>query len=174
VQNVETIKMHTDLMFHNLRISMDTADWDAPVCGAPAWRYIYHTIHSADKFFINPGAWTEQCEPTFHTRNLDWPDTPAETALDRETLYAYFEQVRRKTLEYLDSLTDGQLNESPESSEQTRLDLILGQFRHMYAHIGILNGVTVAHENRYPRVVNPSDWRSDNLPGGLYDEDVRL
>jgi hypothetical protein len=160
-------------MFHNLRIAMDTSDWNADICGAPAWRYIYHTIHSADKFFINPSKRFAEPEPPFHTPKLDWPDTPSDVVLSRETLYNYYEQVRTKTLDYIGGLTDKQLSVQPEGCIDTRLGLIMGQFRHMYAHIGILNGITIAKTNLYPRVVNSSDWRSGKLPEGLYDEDVR-
>ena len=54
--NIATLKTSTELMFHNLHIAMDTVDWNADVCGTTAWRYIYHTLHSADKFFINPNS----------------------------------------------------------------------------------------------------------------------
>lgn len=74
VSNTVTLKRCTELMFDNLRIAMDTSDWDADICGAPAWRYIYHTLHSADKYLINP---TQYDEPPFHAPKLDWPDTPS-------------------------------------------------------------------------------------------------
>ena len=152
-------------MFDNLWVSMQTVDWNADICGAPAWRYIYHTLHSADKFFINP---TEYTEPSFHTQKLDWPDTPSEIVLSRETLYEYHEQVRQKLLDYLDGLTDSQLIECP-NVKLSRLGLIFSQIRHKYAHIGNLNGVTIAKTNKYPRVFN----ESRNRPEGLYDEDIR-
>ncbi len=163
--NIDTIKRVTDLMFENLLISMKTIDWNTDICGAPAWRYIYHTLHSADKFFINPLNYEE---PAFHIEKLDWPDTPSEIILSRKTLYAYYEQVRKKILDYLDGLTDSQLTERP-NGKLSRLGLVFSQFRHMYAHIGILNGITIARTNQYPRVLNESRKR----PEGLYDEDVR-
>jgi hypothetical protein len=153
-------------MFDNLRIAMDTSDWNADICGAPAWRYIYHTLHSADKFFINP---TQYTEPPFHIPKLDWPDSPSEIIVSRETLYEYYEQVRQKILDYLDGLTDNQLTERP-NGKLSSLGLVLSQFRHMYAHIGILNGITIARTNQYPRILNESRKRLE----GLYDEDVRL
>lgn len=152
-------------MFENLLISMKTIDWNTDICGAPAWRYIYHTLHSADKFFINPVNYEE---PAFHIEKLDWPDSPSETVLSRETLFAYHERVRQKILNYLDNMTDYQLIERP-NGKLSRLGLVLSQFRHMYAHIGILNGVTITRTNKYPRVLNESRKR----PEGLYDEDVR-
>jgi ribosomal-protein-alanine N-acetyltransferase len=167
--NVAVIKTSTDLMFYNLHNAMDTVDWNAGICGAPAWRYIYHTLHSADKWFINPSTRNDEPEPPFHTLGLDYPDNPSDTVLDRDTLYAYYEQVRQKVLGYLDSLDDSQLSERPKGCTGTRLGLALSQIRHMYAHIGILNGITIANTNRYPRVINEGTWRSGNLPG-LFDE----
>ena len=173
IASLATLKTSTDLMFHNLHIAMNTVDWNDGVCGAPAWRYIYHTLNSADKFFINPISWVEEDEPTFHSYFLDWPDTPTDTVLSKEMLYTYFDKVRQKIVGYIDSLNDAQLNERPEGCTMTRLGLALGQFRHMYAHIGILNGVTIANTSRYPLVINESTWRSGNLPEGLYDLEER-
>jgi len=158
---IDTLKTSTDLMLHNLGIAMKTCDWRADVCGAPAWRYIYHTIHSCDKFFINPAVYNE---PPFHRPGLDWPDNPAEVTLDEILLWDYYTQVREKIMAYLDALTDAQLAEIPAQCHMNRLALILAQFRHMYAHIGILNGVTIAHTARYPHVVNDSNWTAQKLP----------
>ena len=172
--NSSTIIESVDLMFHNLKIAMDTVDWNANLCGAPAWRYIYHTLHSADKWFINPSKRNDEPEPPFNTPGLDWPDTLSDVQLNREMLYAYYDQVRQKILDYCDSWNDSQLNERPQGCTGTRLGLALSQFRHMYAHIGILNGVTIANTNRYPRVINEGTWRSNKFPEGLYDVEERV
>lgn len=171
--NAETLKISTELMFHNLKIAMDTVDWNANVCGTPAWRYIYHTLHSADKWFINPSKRFDEPEPPFHTPKLDWPDTPSDVILSKETLYGYYEQVREKILDYVSGLDDTELCKIPDGCKSTRLGLILSQFRHMYAHIGILNGITIANTGQYPRVINESTWGSGNLPEGLYDVEER-
>ena len=160
-----TIQSSVDLMFHNLGISMKTCDWQADICGAPAWRYIYHTIHSCDKFFINPAVYDE---PPFHHPGLDWPDNPADLTLNAELLWEYYAQTRGKIMAYLDTLTNAQLEEIPERCRQNRLQLMLGQFRHMYAHIGILNGITIAHTAQYPHVINDSNWKAQNLPESLF------
>ena len=164
---IELIKTLTDLMFHNLSIAMKTCDWQANICDAPAWRYIYHTIHSCDKFYINPH---EYAEPAFHQPGLDWPDNETDTVLDSDLLYDYFKQTRVKILSYLDTLNDDNLYEIPDKCQMNRLELVLSQFRHMYVHIGILNGVKIVNTNRYPRVINESDWISKNLPETLFDE----
>ena len=38
--------------FLNIRTSIQTYDRDAICCGAPCWRWAYHALHSADKWFI--------------------------------------------------------------------------------------------------------------------------
>lgn len=48
------IKKQTVPNFINLETMLRTYDRSALVCGAPAWRYAYHMIHSADKWFIDP------------------------------------------------------------------------------------------------------------------------
>ena len=167
---VESIKTSIDLMLYNLSISMKTCDWQADISGAKAWRYIYHTIHSCDKFFINPAVYDE---PPFHLPDLDWPDSKTDVILDKELMWGYFERTRCKILGYLDSLTDEQLYEIPEKCRQNRLELILGQFKHIYAHIGILNGTTIVHTGQYPHVVNLGNWKKGNLPEFLYAGEER-
>lgn len=57
--------------FINMETSIRTYDRDADCCGAPAWRYVYHALHSADKWFINPFVYDE---PAFHQEGMDNPD----------------------------------------------------------------------------------------------------
>ena len=54
--------------FLNIRTSIQTYDRDAICCGAPCWRWAYHALHSADKWFINPFIYDE---PDFHTGMLN-------------------------------------------------------------------------------------------------------
>ena len=58
----EVIWRETDANFANLMIALKTYDRDALVKGAPAWRFVYHTLHSADKWFFNPYQYTERPE----------------------------------------------------------------------------------------------------------------
>ncbi|MDD4492955.1 MAG: DinB family protein [Eubacteriales bacterium] len=167
---VNSIKTSTDLMFHNLKIAMKTCDWKAEICEAPMWRYIYHTLHSCDKYFINPHVYTE---PPFHHNGMDWPDSPCETVLDEHQLWEYYEFVREKTLAYISSLDDEQICAVPDGCCSSRFELILSQFRHMYVHIGILNGVTIEITGQYPRVLNESCFKKGELTDSLFDDDVR-
>lgn len=160
---VETIKTQMERNFYTLEISMKTCDRNADICGAPAWRYFYHTIHSCDKWFFNPFVYTE---PNIHMENLDQVDLPCEKVLSEQELWDYFMQVKQKVSAYLDSLTDAMLYEAPEDCSYTRMELMLGQMRHFMAHVGIFNGITIATTGRYPMCIG----LLGEMDGKLYDE----
>ncbi len=158
------IKKQVEPNFINLETAIKTYDRNAAVCGAPAWRYVYHTIHSADKWFINPFKFTE---PPFHSVGMDNPDAPCEAVLTDAQLLDYLHAVRQKTLDYLNGLTDELLSECPENCPYTRLELIIMQFRHISVHTGMLNGQTIERTGKFPLYVGPTDPPRD---GVLYDE----
>ncbi len=161
----EIIKEQVEANFLNLETAIKTYNRNAPVCGAPAWRYVYHTLYSADRWFFNPSIYTE---PPFHENGMDNPDNPCSTELSDAELLEYLESVKRKTFDYLDSLTDKDLYECPENCEFTRMDLVLIQFRHFSIHTGMLNGQTIELTGRFPKYVSPhTAYRLEN---GLYDE----
>ncbi len=161
----EMIKKQTDSNFINLRTAILTYDREALVCGAPAWRYVYHTIHSADKWFFNPFVYEE---PSFHTEGLDNPNAPCDVVLSDEQLLDYLERVRAKTSDYLDSLDDSMLSECPEQCVYTRLELVLMQFRHISVHIGLLNGQTLERTGKFPVYVTPDSL--SRLDNGLFEK----
>ncbi len=159
------IKQQTDANFLNLITAIKTYDRNAAVCGAPAWRYVYHTIHSADKWFFNPYVFDE---PEFHKAGMDNPNAPCDIELTDEQLLDYLEKVRKKTADYLDTLTDEMLGECPEKCDKTRLELVLMQFRHISTHIGMLNGLTIEKTGKFPVYVTPSSL--DRLNKGYYED----
>lgn len=143
----EVIKMQVVPNFINLETAIKTYDRNALVCGSPAWRYVYHTIHSADKWFFNPFAYSE---PEWHEDGMDNPDNLCSVELSDKQLLEYLYIVRDKTLQYIDSLTDEMLAEKPENCPYTRLELVLRQFRHISLHTGMLNGLTVEITGNFP------------------------
>lgn len=152
--------------FINLETAIKTYDRNASVCGSPAWRYVYHTIHSADKWFFNPFVYSE---PGFHEDGMDNPDNPCSVELSDRQLLEYLYAVRDKTLRYIDSLTDEMLGEKPENCPYTRFDLVLRQFRHISLHTGMLNGLTVERTGKFPVFVGGEEV-FDRLKNGLFDE----
>lgn len=77
------IKEVTKPNFMNIRTSLKTYNRDSICYGAPLWRWAYHALHSADKWFINPADYEE---PSFHEEGLDDPEKKCETVLSDEQL----------------------------------------------------------------------------------------
>lgn len=161
----ETIRKQVYPNFINLETAVKTYDRSALVCGSPAWRYAYHTIHSADKWFFNPFVYDE---PPFHEEGMDDPDKPCTVELTDEQLLEYLRRVCDKTLDYIDTLTDEMLYEKPEGCRYTRFELVLMQFRHISFHTGMLNGQTIEKTGKFPVYVGPSN--TERPDGGLFDE----
>lgn len=161
----DMIARQTDANFVNLLIALKTYDRNAPVKGVPAWRFVYHTLHSADKWFFNPYVYAERdsFEP-----GSDNPFAPISHEWSDEELLSLLESVRKKTMDYLASLDDADLNECPPDCDFTRLELILMQFRHMSVHIGMLHGLTVEKTGRFPQYVSPHSM--DRLQSGWWDD----
>lgn len=159
----EIIKEQAEPNFVNLETAIRTYDRNALVCGAPAWRYVYHTIHSADKWFFNPFVYDE---PDFHEDGMDNPDNPCGIELSDEQLLDYLHRVRTKTLDYIDRLSDEMLYEKPDNCEFTGMELVLRQFRHISFHTGMLNGLTAEKTGRFPIYVASDTY--DRLKNGLF------
>ncbi|MBR3446725.1 MAG: DinB family protein [Oscillospiraceae bacterium] len=161
----EMIARQTDANFVNLIIALKTYDRNAPVKGAPAWRFVYHTLHSADKWYFNPFQYTERAGFELGSDN---PFKPITHEWSDEELLDLLESVRTKSMRYLENLTDTMLNECPPECPYTRLELILMQFRHISVHIGMLHGLTVEKTGRFPQYVSPHSL--DRLKNGYWDE----
>lgn len=145
--------------FLNIKTSIHTYDWDALCCGSPCWRWVYHALHSADKWFINPFDYEEAA---FHEEGLDDPDRPCSKILTDEELVCYLDGIEQKTYDYLDSLTDDMLYEKPAGCRYTRMELVLRQFRHISFRTGMLNGQTVLSTGQFPMWVSETDKYVDD------------
>ena len=144
---VQVIKETVKPNFINIRTSLQTYDRNAICCGAPCWRWAYHALHSADKWFINPFDYTE---PDFHEEGMDNPDNPTSVVLCDKQLLEYLDKVEKKTLDYLDNLTDEMLYEKPKDCPYTRMELVLRQYRHLSFHTGMLNAQTALSTGKFP------------------------
>lgn len=164
---VETIKASTEIMFHNFYVTLVTCDMDYILCDMPIWKHCYHALHSCDQWYINP---TKYNEPPFHEEGLNSLDYMGEKVLSREELLEYFETVNAKIMHYLDTLNDKDLYEIPEGYKHNRLECIIGQFRHFYAHLGNINATTIIETNKWPRVVGMSGLEQGLDKNNLYEE----
>ncbi len=152
--------------FLNIHTSLQTYDRDALCCGAPCWRWAYHALHSADKWFFNPFVYEE---PSFHEDGMDNPDNPTSVVLSDEELLSYLDRIEAKTMDYLDSLTDDMLYEKPEKCIYTRMELVLRQFRHLSFHTGMLNAQTALATAKFPMWVSETEsYVDDGILFGRY------
>ena len=152
--------------FLNIRTSIKAYDRDSLCCGAPCWRWVYHALHSADKWFFNPAVYDE---PSFHEEGMANPDNPTSVILTDEQLLAYLDQIEDKTYRYLDSLTDEMLYEKPENCRFTCMELVLRQYRHLSFHTGMLNGQTAVDTGKFPMWVSETDkYVDDGIFFGRY------
>lgn len=152
--------------FLNIRTSIRAYDRDALCCGSPCWRWAYHAIHSADKWFINPYDYEE---PDFHEEGMDNPDNDTSVVLTDEQLLDYLEAVEKKTMDYLDTLDDAMLYTKPEGCPYTRMELVLRQYRHISFHTGMLNDKTYDRKGQFPMWVSESgQFIDDGILFGRY------
>ena len=162
---VEAIKRNTEVLFTNADIMLQTCDLDYVLCDMPIYKHVYHMFHSCDQWYINP---TQYTEPKFHVPNLNSLDIPSEKKLSKEELAAYLADIRKKIMEYLDSLTDEMLYDIPEGCSNNRLCMIISQFRHFYAHLGNINATTIIETNLWPRVIGTNGMCGKSTEG-LYE-----
>lgn len=152
--------------FLNIKTSIQTYERNALCCGSPCWRWAYHALHSADKWFINPFVYEE---PDFHEEGMDNPEHPCSVVLSDAQLLEYLERIEKKTMNYLDKLTDDMLYEKPEKCIYTRMELVLRQYRHLSFHTGMLNGQTATYTGQFPMWVSQTDkYIDDGILFGRY------
>jgi hypothetical protein len=70
--------------------------------------------------------------------------------LSKNELLKYCEDVKTKLFDYLDSLDDEMLLRIPDKCGSDRFMLILGELRHLFLHIGMINAATVMNTGKWP------------------------
>lgn len=163
---VQSVREQTRRALWEIRNVIDCvpdAMWDSLYCEMPVWKHIYHTLHSLDRWFINPSVYTE---PSIHTDGLNDLDTFTQGHLSRSDINDYLADIEHKLGLYLSSLTDAMLCEKPENCRFTRMTLILGQHRHLHSHMGMLMGFIIAETGRWPRVLG----LEGEFPQGEYEK----
>ena len=147
---INQIKKQQEINFINIEEQINKADLETVFDGVNNSRYIFHNLHSMDRFFINPIGYIYEGEKLFDIpENLSVISTAREgfepdtsIVISRQQLLDYFGYVRAKINSYFDTLTPEGLTDTPEGCEYTRLELILAQFRHMMWHVGLSSGIT--------------------------------
>lgn len=128
--------------------------WNKRYDGIPMWKYLYHTLYSMDRWYINPCDSAYE-NPAFHTETLaDLNVIPGEERVERSQMENYFFRIRDKIQGYTAGLEDYELSQNPEGCDMSRFRLILGQFRHWHRHMGVIYGFLVEDTGKWPYVLN--------------------
>ena len=135
---------------HNVIECVPDQLWNKLYCEMPMWKHIYHMLHSVDQWYINPRVYTQ---PFFHKEGLNNLDFTSNTSLSRTEIENYFETVKKKIIEYDDSLSDNILLQKPEHCEWSRFELILAQHRHLHSHMGIIMGFVIEDTGMWPKAL---------------------
>lgn len=154
---IREIKNQQEVNFMNVKNQIDKADLETVFDAESNSRYIFHYLHSMDKFFINPNVYVYEGERLFGIpENYSVIDAQrigyqndSSIVISREQLSGYFEYVKNKIENYFETLTAENLLEKPESCEYTRLGLILAQFRHLMWHVGLSTGISYASKKEW-------------------------
>jgi hypothetical protein len=124
--------------------------WDKVYCEMPLWKHVYHTLHSLDRWYINPQRY---CEPAFHEKDLNNLDVLTTKVLSHEELTNYFHAVKEKIEVYNESLIEDELLQKPDGCKWSRFTLITAQLRHLHYHTGIIMGFIIAETGMWPQVI---------------------
>lgn len=89
----------------------------------------------------------------FHCGNLHSLDIRPDIKVTQAELLNYFEIIKAKTSNYLESLNKDNLNEIVKNCNgKSRFECILGQFRHVSFHLGNVNAMTIEVTGEWPYV----------------------
>ncbi|MBR1585299.1 MAG: DinB family protein [Clostridia bacterium] len=129
--------------------------WQKRYDELPMWKYVYHTLYSMDRWFINPNDAAYR-DPPFHTAHLaDLNQVPGEEeGVTRDQIMGYFDRIRQKLDAYVADLRDEQLAACPPGCDMSRFRLILGQYRHWHRHMGVIYGFLIQDTGKWPYVLN--------------------
>lgn len=144
------IKNQQEINFTNIKDQILAADLETVFDAENNSRYIFHYLHSLDRFFMNPVGYVYEGEKLFGIdENLSVIDPKREgyisdtsIVISRQQLLDYLDYIKLKIDAYFETLTPENLLQKPEGHEYTRLELILAQFRHMMWHIGVSSAIT--------------------------------
>ena len=154
---IRQIKAQQEINFINVRDQILKADLETVFDGENHSRYIFHYLHSMDRFFINPCNYVYEGEKLFGIpEGLSAIDPTREgyindssIVISKKQLLDYFDYVHAKIDAYFEKLTADQLVEAPEGCDYSRLELILAQFRHLMWHVGLSSGITFSTNHEW-------------------------
>lgn len=73
--------------------------------------------------------------------------------ISNDELFNYYFSIEQKIKKYTYSLTDDKLLETPKHCKYKKFELILGQFRHLHTHMGMIMGWIIDATGQWPTVL---------------------
>jgi uncharacterized damage-inducible protein DinB len=137
---VPLLEKQTAIILANIETTLDAVEegrMDAD--GSRNWPIrdqFFHLLHSMDQWFINPYDYRD----TFSVGTASLAVNAEERRISKKQLREYFAAVKGRIVGYLRSLDDSSLAGAPAGCPFTRIELILGQFRHAMYHVGLIHG----------------------------------
>lgn len=161
---LKVIRDRTYGLMDNFRRVLLTCDLNRMLYNQPLWKHIYHAMYWFDYWCCTPQNFVGA---DFHCVDLHSLDIQSNVVITQNDLLQYFERIRSKTTDYLESLTEDQLNEVAENCDQkSRFECILGQFMHVGFHLGNVNAITIENTGKWPYI---SARKTDDTHG-LFEE----
>ena len=141
------------------------AMWERKYCYQPLWKHIFHMFHSLDTWYINPKDDAYE-QPSVWEEGLDDLDHVSSKKLSRKEIEDYYETISKKIMDYVAGLKETELLIYPANCPYTKFTLILGQFRHLHTHMGMIMGFIVEATGKWPRVLG----LENPIPKGAYEK----
>ena len=143
---VKIISEQTNVLFINMYEQINGADLSCMIDNVNNSRFLFHMIHSMDKYFINPFDYDYSAvysligideKYSIISESREGYIAAEGYVIPREKLVQYMDFVKEKINKYLLGLSDEDLSKKPDNCEYTRLQMILAQYRHSMFHCGM-------------------------------------
>ena len=155
---VRIINEQTNVLFINIYEQINRADLACMIDNVNNSRFLFHMIHSMDRYFINP--FDYDYSPVYDLIGIEEKYSIISESregyiaaegyvIPREKLIAYMDYVKDKVNKYLLGLSEEDLSEKPENCPYTRLQMILAQFRHSMFHCGMSEIATYENNDEW-------------------------
>jgi len=150
---IKQIKQQQEINYKNIEDQIRFADLETVFDNENNSRYIFHYLHSMDRFFINPSTYVyegniEENLSIIDSARVGYIDDKS-IVIQRQQLLDYLEAVKAKINAFFETLTVEQLIEKPEGCEYSRMELILAQFRHLMWHVGASSAITFTSKGEW-------------------------
>lgn len=153
---INIIKRQSKILLDNVQETFNVVtenQFSKTIVKWPIWKHFYHMLHSLDQWFINPYSYSH---PAFHQEGINYFDKIDNLNITKTQLLEYFKNIRKNIEDYLSKLNDDSLLECPDNCTFTRLDLIIGQNRHLMYNLGLIHIMLQIETGKLPKYIGMS------------------